>query len=135
MGDDLDLGLDLPGVVRPDLSTEAVLERRDDPTTIGVVLGVGRRHEHDVEGKADPVATDLDVALLEHVEQADLDPLCEVRELVDGEDASVHAWYQAVVDRELVGEVATLGHLDRVDLTDQVGDCRVWSGQLLAVAS
>ena len=42
--------------------------------------------------------------------------------------------HQAVVERELVGEVAALGHLDRVDLADEVGDGGVGRGQLLAVA-
>ena len=80
------------------------------------------------------MAADLDVALLEHVEQADLDPLGEVGELVDGEDPAVGAGHEPVVDRELVGEVAAFGHLDRVDLADQVGDRGVRRGELLAVA-
>ena len=87
-----------------------------------------------VERQADLVAADLHVALLEHVEQADLDALGEVGELVDGEDAAVGARHQAVVQRQLVGEVAALGDLDRVDLADQVGDRRVGRGQLLAEA-
>jgi len=36
---------------------------------------------------------------------------------------------------QLVGEVATLGHLDRIDLADEIGDRRVGRGQLLAEAS
>ena len=36
--------------------------------------------------------------------------------------------------RQLVGEVAALGDLDRVDLADEVGDRRVGRGQLLAEA-
>ena len=43
--------------------------------------------------------------------------------------------HEAVVDRQLVGEVAALGDLDRVDLADQVGDRRVGRGQLLAEAA
>ena len=104
------------------------------PTAVRVVLGVRRRDEHDVERQADLVAAHLDVALLQHVQQADLDALGEVGQLVDGEDAAVGARHEAVVERELVGEVAALGDLDRVDLADQVGDRRVGRGQLLAVA-
>ena len=37
--------------------------------------------------------------------------------------------------RQLVREVAALGHLDRVDLADQVGDGDVRGGQLLPVAA
>ena len=80
------------------------------------------------------MAADLHVALLEHVQEADLDPLGEVGQLVDGEDAPVDPGDEAVVEGELVGEVAALGHLDRVDLADQVGDRGVRGGQLLAVA-
>ena len=121
--------------MRADLRPEAVLQRRDDPAAVRVVLGVGRRDEHEVERQADLVAAHLDVALLEHVEQADLDALGEVGQLVDGEDAAVGARDEAVVERELVGEVAALGDLDRVDLADQVGDRRVGGGELLAEAT
>ena len=115
-----------------DLGAEAVLERRDDAAAVRVVLGVGRRHQHQVERQPDLVAPDLHVALLEHVQQADLDALGEVGELVDGEDPAVGARDEPVVDRELVGEVAALGDLDRVDLADEVGDRRVGRGELLA---
>ena len=52
---------------------------------VRVVLGVGRGDQHHVERQAELVAPDLDVALLQHVEETDLDPLGEVRQLVDGE--------------------------------------------------
>ena len=117
-----------------DLAAEAVLQRRDDAAAVRVVLGVGRRNQQHVEGQADLVATDLDVALLEHVEQTDLDAFGEVGQLVDGEDAAVGPRDEAVVQRQLVGQVAALGDLDRVDLADQVGDRRVRRGQLLPEA-
>ena len=120
--------------MRADLAAEAILQRGDDAAAVGVVLRVGRGDEQHVERQADLVAADLHVALLEHVEQADLDALGEVGELVDGEDAAVGARHEPVVQRELVGEVAALGDLDRVDLADQVGDRRVGRGQLLAEA-
>jgi len=117
-----------------DLGAEPVLQRRDDAPPVRVVLGVGRRHEQHVEGQADLVAPHLHVTLLEHVEQAHLDALGEVGQLVDGEDAAIGAGDQAVVERELVGEVPALGHLDRIDLADQVGDRRVGRGELLTEA-
>jgi len=80
------------------------------------------------------VATDLDVALLEHVEQTHLDSLGEVGQLVHGEDATVGAGHEAVVEHELVGQVAALGDLDRIDLADEVGDRGVGGGELLGVA-
>ena len=126
--------VDLERVVRADLAAEAVLERGDDPAPVGVVVGVGRGHQQHVEGQADLVAPDLDVALLQHVQEADLDALGQVGQLVDGEDAAVGAGHEPVVEGELVGQVAALGHLDGVDLADEVGDGRVGRGQLLAVA-
>ena len=72
-----------PRVVRADLRAEAVLERRDDAAAVRVVLRVRRGDHEQVERQADLVAADLDVALLEDVEQAHLDALGEVRQLVD----------------------------------------------------
>ena len=40
--DDRHLGLDVERVVGADLGAEAVLQRRDDPAAVRVVLGVGR---------------------------------------------------------------------------------------------
>ena len=120
--------------MRADLGAEAILQRRDDAAAVRVVLGVGRGHQHHVERQADLVAAHLHVALLEHVQQTDLDALGQVGELVDGEDAAVRAGHEAVVQRQLVGEVPALGDLDRVDLADEVGDGRVRRRQLLAEA-
>ena len=119
----------------PDLRPEAVLEGRDDAAAAGVVLGVGAGDHEQVERQAQRVAAHLDVALLEDVEQADLDALGEVGQLVDREDAAVGARDEPVVDGRLVRQVAALGDLDRVDLADQVGDGDVRRGQLLAVAA
>jgi hypothetical protein len=130
--DDGHLGCGVERVVGPDLCPEAVLERGDDPPSARVVLGVGRGDEHDVERQPDLVPADLDVTLLQDVEQADLDPLGEVRELVDSEDPTVGARHQAVVERELVGQVPPLGDLHGVDFADQVGDRGVGGGKLLA---
>ena len=132
---DVDLVLDVARVVGADLGAEAVLQRRDDAAAVGVVLRVGAGDDAHVERQADAVAADLDVALFHDVEQADLDALGEVGQLVDAEDAAIGARDQAVVDRQLVGEVAALGDLDRVDLADQVGDRDVRRRQLLAVAA
>jgi hypothetical protein len=102
--------------------------------TVGVVVGVGGGDEQQVERQPQRVPADLDVALLEHVEQRDLDPLGEVGQLVDRDDAAVVAWDEPPVDRLLVPERATLGDLDRVDVPDEVGDGRVGRGQLLGEA-
>ena len=134
LADDGHLVVERPRVVRPDLRPEAVLERRDDPAARGVVLRVRRGDDVQVERQADDEAADLDVALLEDVEQADLDPLGEVGQLVDRDDPAVGPRDEPVVEGQLVGQVAALGDLDRVDLADQVGDRDVGRRQLLGVA-
>jgi hypothetical protein len=93
---DGDLGRQFVGVVRADLGAEAVLQRRDEPSAVGVVLGVRRRDHHDVQVEAHEVAPDLHVALLEHVEQSHLDALGEVGQLVHREDAAVGLGHQPV---------------------------------------
>ena len=113
---------------------DPVLERSDDPAPVGVVFGIGREHHADVEVEPDRIAADLDIALLEHVEQAHLDLGGEVGQLVDAEDASVGAGNQAEVHRHLAREIAALGVLDHVDLADQVGDRHVGSGELFVIA-
>ena len=117
-----------------DLRAEAVLEWGDDAAPVRVVLGVGAGHQVQVQRKPQCVAAHLDVALLEHVEQRDLDPLGEVGQFVDAEDAAVGTGDEAVVHRLGVAERAPLRDLDRVDVTDEVAHAGVGCRQLLAVA-
>ena len=117
-----------------DLGAEAVLERGDDPAAVRVVLGVRAGDQQHVQRQPQRVAADLDVALLHDVEQRDLDPLGEVGQLVDRDDAAVRARDQAEVDGLGVAERAALGDLHRVDVADQVGDGGVRGGELLGVA-
>ena len=92
-------------VVRADLGADAVLERRDDLAARRVVLGVGGEDHQHVERQPHRVALDLDVALLQDVEQADLDLAGQVGQLVDGEDAAVRPRQQPEVHRQLVAEL------------------------------
>ena len=108
--------------MRAHLGAEAVLERRDDPAAVGVVLRVGAGHHEQVERQPQLVAAHLDVPLLQHVEQRDLDALGQVGQLVHREDAAVGAGHEAVVHRFRVAQRPALGHLDRVDVADQVAD-------------
>jgi hypothetical protein len=86
---DGDAFLNALGVVGADDGADAVLEGRDDAAAVGVVFWICAEDEADVEVEADGVAADLDVALLKHVEQADLDAGGEVGELVNGEEAPI----------------------------------------------
>src|SRR5208283_1045187 len=112
---------------------EPVFDRSDDATTVRVVLGVGAGDHQHVQRQAQRVTADLDVPLLHHVEHRHLNALGEVGQFVDRDDAAVRARDQSVGDRLRVPEAAALGDLDRVDVTDQVGDAGVRGGQLLGV--
>ena len=120
--------------MRAYLRAKPVLEWRDDASAIRVVLGIRGGHHDNVERQAQAVPADLDITLFDDVEQPHLDPLSEVGELVDGENAAVGSRDQSVMDGELVAQVASLGDPDRIDLTDEIGDRRVRRRQLLAVA-
>ncbi len=130
---DGNFGLDVERIVGTDLAAEPILQRRDDAAAVGVVLRVRAGHQQHVQRQADLVAAHLHVAFFEDVEQTDLNALGEIGDLVDREDAAVGARHQPVVQRQFVAEVATLGHLDGIDLADEVGDRRVGGGQLLTV--
>src|SRR5260370_121142 len=83
---------------------------------------------------ANPAETpDSDVALLEHVQERDLDPLGQVRKLVQAENAPVGPRHQAEVNGLGVAERPPLGDLHRVDVADQVTYAGVRGSQLLAV--
>ena len=131
---DVDFVIDGVRVVGADLGAVAILERRDDAPAVGVVLWIRRGDEEHVQRQAHLVAANLHVALLEHVQQAHLNALGQIGQLVDGEDAPVHPGQQAEVQRRLVVQIAAFGHLDGIDLADQIGDGDVRRRQLLAVA-
>src|SRR5437870_9780320 len=105
--DDADLVVDVAGIMRPDLRAEAILERRDDPPAVRVVVRVGAGDHVDIDRQAQLDSADLHTALIEVVQQADLDPFGEIGQLVDGEDAAIGSRDEPVVDGELIGEVLT----------------------------
>ena len=130
---DLDAGGALERIVRVDHRADAVLELRDD--LAGAVEGrrVGREQDQHVDVELDRVAADLHVALFEDVEQADLDQLVQLGDLVHGEDAAVHARDQAEMQGVLGRHAGAAGQLGRVDLADDVGELGA-RGQPLGVA-
>src|SRR6185312_14815475 len=91
--------------------------------------------ERDVERQAQRVALNLHVAFLHDVEQTNLNLTGEIREFVDGKDAAVGAGQQAVMHRELAGEVVSAaGCFDGIDIADQIGNRYVRRGELFNVA-
>ena len=130
---DGDFILGIQGVMGVDLGTVPILEWGDDTSPVGVVFRVCRRdHEH-IQRQPDPVALDLYVPLFHQVEQPHLNPFRQIWQLVDAEDAAVGAGNHSVVDHQLVGQVMPLGHLDGVDLTDEIGNGYIRSRQFFRV--
>ena len=132
---DRDFVLERLRIMGANLDIEAILKRRDDPSARGVVLGIRARDEDHVDRQANLVAFDLDVFLFHQVEQPHLHFLGQVGQFVDGEDAAIGARDESVMDRFLVGEVAPLGHLDRIDLADQIRHRDVGRRELFGVAA
>ena len=120
--------------MRHDLAPQPVLERGDDFTSRGVVLGVrGKAQEH-VKRETHGVAFDLDVPFLHDVEESDLHLAGEIGELIQREDAAIGAWEHSVLDRQLVRQqVATAGRLDRIEVSDDIGDRHVGGREFLDV--
>ncbi len=132
MAHDGDFSVHFKWIVRTNLAPETVFQRRDDAAAVGVILGVRRGDEHDVERQAHLVTADLDITLFEHVEQSDLNSFSKVWQLIDGEDPAIRARDETVMKRQFVGQVTTLCHFDGVDFADEVRDRRVGGRQLLA---
>ena len=121
--------------MRANLAADAVLERRDDLAARRVIFRVRGEDQHHVERQTHRIAFNLHVAFLHDVEQAHLNLAGEIGQFVDGEDAAVGARQQAVVDRQLVGDVLpAAGRLDRIDVADHVGDGDVRRSEFLHVA-
>ena len=93
---DLDFELDCFRVVRANLRTVSVLERRDDTPAVGLILRICRSYHEDIERQLNLVTADLDVALFHDIEQSDLNALGQVRQLVQCKDAPVGARDQPI---------------------------------------
>ncbi|CAB4782877.1 unannotated protein [freshwater metagenome] len=117
------------------LGPKTIFKRGNDAAAVGVVLWVCRGNEHHIYWQADLVSTNLHITLFENIQQTYLNTLSEVWQLVNRKDSAVGARHHAVVNREFIREVATLSNLDRVNLTDQVSDGGIWSGELLPKAA
>src|ERR1700730_14889185 len=118
-------------IVRANLCADAVLERSDDFSARGVILRIRGKHQQHIERQPQRIALNLNVAFLHYVKQADLNLSGQVGQLVDGKNAAVCARQQAIVDGQLVREVAAAARgTNGIDVADDVGDGDVRSGEL-----
>ena len=75
--------------MRAHLGSEAVFERSDDASPVGIVLRIGAGDQEDIQGQPDAVAPDLDILFFHQVEKTDLNPFGQVRQLVNRKNAAV----------------------------------------------
>ena len=129
---DCDFGVDFQWIVRANLATEAVFQRRNDATAVGVILWVCRCNQQDVNRKTDLVTTNLHITFFKNVQQANLNALGKVRQFVNRKHATVGARNHAVMQSEFVTEVTTFCDLDGVNFTNEVRDRSVWRSKLFA---
>src|SRR4029434_7047065 len=83
-------------VMGTQLSTETVFQRSDDAAPVGVVLWVGGGDEEDVQRQAQRIAAYLDIALLQDIEQRNLNAFDQVGQLIETEHASVGTRHELV---------------------------------------
>src|SRR5581483_2424390 len=85
-------------VVSDYLTADPIFERRDDLTARGIVFRIRGEAQFDIEWEPYRISFDLDIALLHDIEQSHLDFPREIRQLIQGEDASIRARQHAVMD-------------------------------------
>ena len=121
--------------MRANLRADTVFQRGDDLAAGRVILGIGGEDQQHVEREPDGITLNLDVALLHDVKQAHLNFSGEVRQLVDRENAAVGAGEQAVVQGELVGQIAAAAsRFDGINVPDDVGNGHIRGGELFHVS-
>jgi len=119
--------------MRPDHRSDPVLQRRHDPAPIRVILRIGAEHQAHVQLQPDRIPPNLHVPLLQHVEQAHLNPRRQIRQFVDRENPPVAPGDQPIVHRRFIRQVSSLRMLHQVDLPDQIRDGDVRRRQLLVI--
>src|SRR5271156_1062462 len=126
---------DRRGIMSANFRADAVLQRRDNFSARCVIFRVGGEDQQHVKHHAHRVALYLDVAFLHDVEQAHLNFPRQVRKLVDAEDAAIGTRQQAVMNRQLVGKIASAARgFDGVHVADYVRDGDVGRGEFFHVA-
>ncbi len=127
----LDSCLQLFWIVSQDLGADTILQRSDYLSARGVVFRVCRKHQHHVERQTHRVTLNLHVALLHDIEETNLNLPGQIGQLIDCKNASVRPWQQTVVDCQFIAQqVAAFCGFDRIDITDDVSDSHIGSGEL-----
>src|SRR5260370_8857989 len=118
------------GIVGANLRADAVFSWSYDFCARRVIFGIRGEDKKNIKRKAQGITLNLNVAFLHDVEEADLNFTSEIGQLIDGEDAAIGAREKAVMDGELVGEVASAtGGANGIDIADNVGHGYVGGGK------
>ncbi len=123
-------------IVRSNLASDSIFQRRDDLAARRIVFRVRRKDQHHIKRKADRIALDLDIPFLHDVEKTYLNLAGKIGQFIHNEQAPVCARQQAIVNRQFARDVlAGSRRLDRIDVADHVGDGHIRRRQLLDIAS
>src|SRR5260370_911759 len=99
---DIHLMLKSPRIMSTNLRTNTVFERRDDASTVGIIFRVGAGDNVYIQRQTNLIPTNLHITLFHNIQQTYLNTLCQVRQLVNTEDAAISARNQTVVDGQLI---------------------------------
>ncbi len=122
------------GIVRANLRTNAIFQRRDDLSTRRIVLRIGAEYKGDIKGQAHRISLNLHIAFLHDVEQTHLNLAGEIGQLIDGKNASIGARQQPVVHRQFAAEFMPAAcSFNGIDIADQIRNRDIGSRQLFYV--
>src|SRR5207247_843571 len=122
------------GIVRANLRTNAIFQRRDELSTRRIVLRIGAEYKGDIKGQAHRISLNLHIAFLHDVEQTHLNLAGEIGQLIDGKNASIGARQQPVVHRQFAAEFMPAAcSFNGIDIADQIRNRDIGSRQLFYV--
>ena len=130
---DVDLNVNLLGIMGANLGPVAIFQRCNDASTVGIVFRIRTRHHTNVQWKADPKTANLDIPLLHNVEQPHLQFFREIGQLVDAEDPPIGTGNQPVMDDQLIRQIAPFRDFNRIDFTNEFWRGDIRCGQLFSI--
>src|SRR5256886_11398996 len=107
--------------------------RRPPRSTLFPYTTLFRSDDIYIQWQANFIATNLYIALFHDVQQAYLNTFSQIWQFVDAENPTVCPWNHAIVNRQLVREIATLCDTNGINLADEIRDGDIRCRQLLAV--
>src|SRR5688572_28893643 len=117
-----------------DLAFDPVLQWSDDGSTICIILRVCCKYKQNVEGHSQFKPPDLYVAFFQIIEQSNLDPGLQIRDLIDNKYAPVTARNDAVMYHMLIGKTKfQIRSFNWINIANKVCYTNIGSSQFLSI--